>query len=233
MSSAVRCEGIRFRYPPADELLRGVSVTFSLGVTAVLGPNGSGKSTLLAIVAGRLRASDGVVQRPAGSSRLAAQRPELDPDMTVGEHIELFDALYGAPYRGRDAVVAQFGLRDFVNARVATLSGGNKRRAHLAIAMLGQPTTLALDEPTSGLDQSALAALEAELPSREAVVVISTHDLAFAARVADRFVLMRASGELEVETDLSKLSARYRGAFGTEAASALERGRGQGRRGMT
>ena len=239
MSSVVRCVGVRYRYPPAEDVLRGVSVTFQVGVTALLGPNGSGKSTLLSIVSGRLRTSGGLVERPPGSARFAAQRPELDPDMTVGEQLELFEALHGDgsnAVRGVEDVIALFGLEPVLEARVSTLSGGNKRRAHLAIAMLGRPSVLALDEPTSGLDQAALEALAEQLDSTEGIVVLATHDLAFATRVATRFVLMRPEGDLETEEDMSTLVKRYREEFATTSTGTVDRpgpgrGRGQGRRG--
>ena len=225
MSTAVRCDGVRYRYQSRNEVLRGVSLTFREGVTALLGPNGSGKSTLLSILTGRLEASAGSITRPPGGVRLAAQRPELDPDMTVREQLELFDALDRSAGAGDniDEVIAQFDLETFLDARVATLSGGNKRRAHLAIALLGRPTTLALDEPTSGLDQAALDALAEQLRSRAEVVIIATHDLLFAERISQRFVLMRAEGELAGEEDMSTLTERYRAAFGAMPVREGER----------
>lgn len=238
LRTQVRCEGLRYRYEPRVEVLRGVSVTFEPGVTALLGPNGSGKSTLLSLLAGRLRPGGGSIERPAGATRLAAQRPELDPDMTVRELLELFEALHGGTPAGRgsiEAVATSFELGPMLSARVSTLSGGNKRRVHLALALLGAPSFLALDEPTSGLDQAALDILATQLSSTSGVVVVTTHDLSFAARVASRFVMMRSEGALEIEEGSARMLERYREVFGgsrdTEPARDGGLGRGTGRGG--
>jgi ABC-type multidrug transport system ATPase subunit len=222
----VQCESLRYGYEPGREVLRGVTATFSEGVTALLGPNGSGKSTLLSLLAGRLRPSGGAIARPPGATHLAAQRPELDPDMTVRELLELFEALCGGAAPGSSELVAtSFELRPMFSARVSTLSGGNKRRVHLALAFLGEPSFLALDEPTSGLDQGALEILATRLSSISGVAVVATHDLSFAARVATRFVLMRAEGVIEVEEGNERMLQRYRERFGGPHEAAVPSGR--------
>ncbi len=181
-------------------------------VTALLGPNGAGKSTLLRLLAGRLAPSAGTVtvlgvDDPATAGRserkalltdigFVPQDLALDPEMTGRETLDLIAALHAVPKVSRAAriseVAAAFGIEKPLERPVATWSGGQKRRLHLAAGMIHDPALLLLDEPTAGLDAEGTAMLWAELARRAArgvSVVISTHDHV-AAEVANRIVVL-------------------------------------------
>ncbi len=188
-------------------------------VTALLGPNGAGKSTLLRLLAGCLAPSGGTisvlgVDDPAKAGRAARnalrrgagfvpQDLALDPEMTGRETLDLIAALHAVPRTRRperiEEIAAAFGIEKPLDRPVATWSGGQKRRLHLAAGMIHDPALLLLDEPTAGLDTEGTAMLWAELARRAergVSVVISTHDHA-AAEAADRIVVLEA-GRLAV-----------------------------------
>ncbi|MEP7010670.1 MAG: ABC transporter permease [Acidobacteriota bacterium] len=181
-------------------------------VTALLGPNGAGKSTLLRILAGRLATSAGTVtvlgvDEPAKAGRLeqkelradlgfVPQDLALDPEMSGRETLDLIAALHAVPHARRATRIAEiaaaFGIEKPLDRPVATWSGGQKRRLHLAAGMIHDPALLLLDEPTAGLDAEGTAMLWEELGRRAArgvTVVISTHDHV-AAEAADRVVVL-------------------------------------------
>ncbi len=185
-------------------------------VTALLGPNGAGKSTLLRLLAGRLPSSAGTVEvlgvadpAKAGRNERNALRRDLgfvpqdlalDPEMTGRETLDLLAALHGVPRSHRPARIAElaanFGIEKPLDRPVATWSGGQKRRLHLAAGMIHDPALLLLDEPTAGLDEEGSAWLWAELgrrAARGATVVIATHDHV-AAEGADRVVVLEKGG---------------------------------------
>lgn len=193
-------DSVGFAYERTPALV-DLSLEISPGITALIGPNGAGKSTLLALLAGRLRPSRGRVAMRGGEGRLvgyAAQHAELDPEMSGIEHLRLFGALSrqggAALARSVERAVHDFGLESFVDLLVSRMSGGMRRRLHLAISSLGSPALWLLDEPTSGLDPHGRAALErAMIATRErgGAVLFSTHDLSFAERLCTRAVLMQ------------------------------------------
>ena len=179
-------------------------------VTALLGPNGAGKSTLLRLLAGRLVASDGTIEVLGVTDPATANRSErnalrrdvgfisqdlaLDPEMTGRETLDLIAALHGVSRPRRPArieeIAAAFGIERPLDRPVASWSGGQKRRLHLAAGMIHDPALLLLDEPTAGLDAEGIKRLWEELGRRAAngtTVMISTHDRE-AAEAADRVV---------------------------------------------
>ena len=190
----------------------GVEASDRVGL---VGPNGCGKSTLLRILAGTASPDHGTVER-RGSVAFLEQEPEL-PGATVGEvldralgwHRELLERYQDALQRGDMDAVAPlqdrldlFGwdLDHQVNAmlervgapprqaRVADLSGGERRRVALARALLGQPDVLLLDEPTNHLDAETAEWLEAFLVGYRGAVVLVSHDRYLNEAVADRIV---------------------------------------------
>jgi iron complex transport system ATP-binding protein len=199
-------------------VLDGVDVKFRAGeVTAVLGPNGAGKSTLLSCLAGLRRPDAGGVrldQRPilALSAKARAQRigflPQA-PEIAWSLDVRTFAGL------GRTAHLGAFGPTDedraaveralirtqmieFAARDVTTLSGGERARALLARVLAGEPRWLIADEPLTGLDPSHqldAAELMRGFAAEGGGVVVTLHDLAFAARVADRAVVV-ASGRV-------------------------------------
>jgi ABC-2 type transport system ATP-binding protein len=199
------------------EALAGVDLTLSAvgELTVLVGVNGCGKTTLLRVLAAALAPSEGRVallghrspaaggRRPPRSllRRLAdvPQDPALDPEMRGGETLRLMAVLYGLPRRRRRARIAEvavaFGLGELMDRPVATLSGGQRRRLHLAAGLLHEPDLLLLDEPAAGLDAGAREALWAELARRAgagATIVVVSHALAEVERHAARVVMLDA-----------------------------------------
>ncbi len=174
------------------EALRGVDLTFGAGETvALLGQNGAGKSTLLRIAAGLLEPGRGRVRR-AGDVALVVQNPA---DYFLHERAS--DEL---PRRYAQAALEELGLAGAGDSDPRDLSGGERQRLALAIVLAGRglgggdaPAVIALDEPTRGMDRArkvALAERLRALAASGAAVVVATHDVEFAARVAERSVLL-------------------------------------------
>lgn len=184
--------------------LHGVSVDAARGaVTAVIGANGSGKSTLFRLVTGALPLRAGSIAldgKPVHGARrgVVFQSPALDPLLTVRENLRHHAMLYGIRLGDADlpaAIIDVLDLRDRLDQKVATLSGGYQRRVELAKALLTGPDLLVLDEPFTGLDVAArdafFAVLQHMTVSRGLVTLLVTHDLAVATR-CDRVVLLEA-----------------------------------------
>lgn len=205
MTLAVELRGVSKAYGPV-RALSGVSCRFSAGrVTVVAGANGAGKSTLLAVVGTLARPTSGTVSHGDLGSRRAEVRARLGwlghdtlcyPDLTGRENIELAARLFGRDPGAAFATVAErFELGAFVDRPVRTYSRGQRQRVALARAVVNRPRLLLLDEPTAGLDVRGVEMLSAvvrEEASRGAVVVVVTHDAAFAGSVGqDRVTLER------------------------------------------
>lgn len=240
---AIEARDVSFAYPGARVGVRGASVAIAKGrITALIGPNGSGKSTLLALLGGRLRPRTGIVARSAEGVGFAAQHPELDPEMTGREHLALFASLgrmeRGAREREVQQAIDAFGIEPFVDAWVGRMSGGMRRRVHLAVSTLGAPSVWLLDEPTTGLDPSGRAMLERAMRARVAegcAVVFASHELGFAAAVADDLVFVRdggialAASVASVTEQHGTLDGAYASMFGDVAETAEpERGHRRG-----
>ncbi len=214
-----RGRGLTFSYAKGEAALHGVDVELPSGtITAIVGANGAGKTTLLRILAGNLEPTAGEVvvlglPRPARARGAARRRlreqstyvPQeiaLDPEMTGRECLDLMATLYGLAGRERrrriEEVAERCGITPYLDRRVQALSGGLRRRFHLAAGMLHAPRLLLLDEPGAGLDADAGAALWADLVRRAregAAVAVITHELEAAERHADA-VLILERGEL-------------------------------------
>ena len=143
-------------------VLRCISLTIPRGaVTGLLGPSGSGKTTLIRALVGVQIVHGGevtVLGRRAGAAELrrrvayVTQAPAIYADLTVRENLTYFARVMSAPAARIEEVVASVDLRDELDRVAATLSGGERSRASLAVALLGEPELLVLDEPTVGLD---------------------------------------------------------------------------------
>ncbi len=205
-SAALRVDlaGVTKTYPPAVRALRGVSARFSAGkVSVVTGANGSGKSTLLAIVGTLAAATSGKVSHGSlGKTREAVRRALgwvghdalCYADLTGRENIELAARLHGIPVDAAfEAARQRFLLAAFAERPFRTYSRGQRQRVALARALVHEPMLLLLDEPTTGLDKDGVAVLEKVVRAeadRGAVVIVVTHDDAFAKAVADERLLL-------------------------------------------
>lgn len=202
MSDAVRVVGLKVTRG-GHEVLRGLDFALGSGeVTGLLGPSGCGKSTLMRTLVGvqaGVRGSVTVLGAPAGSAALRSrigyqtQAVSVYDDLSVRENLAFFARVLGVG-RGRiDEVLATTGLGDRADAVVGELSGGQRSRASLGVALLGEPDLLVLDEPTVGLDpvlREELWTTFHAIADRGAAVLVSSHVMDEAER-CDRLLLMR------------------------------------------
>ena len=199
MSAALSVSALSKRYGSGSgqgrEALKEVSFTAQPGeLIAVLGPNGAGKTTLLSILAGLQRPTSGTVSCPAEVG-WAPQEPALYSKLTVAENLELFARLegIGEPQAAVVRMIAQTGLAARAGDALGELSGGNRQRVNVAIALIADPPLLALDEPTAALDpaqRERLWEFVADLAAAGRTVLFSTHNPNEAQRHASRvFVL--------------------------------------------
>jgi ABC-type sugar transport system ATPase subunit len=206
LSALLDLEDLHVRRGRVD-VVRGVGFTIERGETvAVLGPNGSGKSTLLETVAGLLEPQSGRLERH-GRIATVLQSPGL-ANRSVLTNIELALAWWGTPRNLRRqramAALEQMRALHLAKQHAATLSGGERRRVHVARGVALRPDLLLLDEPFAGLDAETRAALcedtNSALRSSESGVLLVVHDRDDAWALADRLVVMidgriAASGE--------------------------------------
>lgn len=209
MTAAIEVTNLTMSYG-ANRVLRGIDLRIERGeVVALLGPNGAGKTTTIEMLEG-FRAPGGGAIRVLGENPLTAgeewrsrigvvlQSWRDHGRWRVREMLELFARLYaGNPDRRPfevDEVLRRVGLTDRSTARVRTLSGGQRRRLDVALGVLGRPEVLFLDEPTAGFDPEArrdFHELIHDLADLEGMtVLLTTHDLDEAARIADRILLL-------------------------------------------
>ncbi|MBP6482286.1 MAG: ATP-binding cassette domain-containing protein [Pseudomonadales bacterium] len=176
-------------------LLDRASLTVAQGERiGLIGRNGTGKSSLLRVIAGDAPLDDGELRLPAGGRViLVEQEPELPPAATLRESLVLrggFDAIHDDKERWRlEARLSEYAHRLQLNeyADMARLSGGERKRAALALALALEPELLLLDEPTNHLDIEGITLLE-ELLAKVSAAIVITHDRAFLDRIATRIV---------------------------------------------
>src|SRR5690349_315646 len=204
MSAAIQVRDLRKSYDGV-EAVRGISFDVAAGeVFGLLGPNGAGKTTTVEILEGYRPRDGGTVEvlgfdpeRAARGFRerigVVLQQSELWPNLTVRE-VHLAFAGYYAHARDVDEVIAIAGLTDKAGARVKTLSGGQKRRLDLGVALVGDPDLVFLDEPTTGFDPSARRNAWEMIRSLRALgktVLLTTHYLVQAQQLAYQLVVLR------------------------------------------
>jgi len=187
------------------EALRGISFEVAEGeVFGLLGPNGAGKTTAVEILEGYRRRDGGEAAvlglDPGTAPRelrerigVVLQQSELSPLLTVGETHRMFAGYYANP-RDVEEVIELVGLTEKRDARVKSLSGGQKRRLDLGVALVGSPELVFLDEPTTGFDPAARRAaweLIRSLRSLGTTIFLTTHYLDEAQQLADRVAVLR------------------------------------------
>jgi ABC-2 type transport system ATP-binding protein len=206
--TAVSVRGLRKSYGEY-EAVRGIDFDIEPGeVFGLLGPNGAGKTTTVEILEGYRPYDAGAVEvlgedpRAAGRAwreriGVVLQQSQLWPNLTVRETLRMFAGYYDRP-RDVDEVIDLVGLAEKRTARVKTLSGGQKRRVDLGLALVGDPELVFLDEPTTGFDpQARRAAWEMirSLRSLGKTILLTTHYLDEAQNLADRVAVL-VTGEI-------------------------------------
>jgi ABC-2 type transport system ATP-binding protein len=206
--SAIAVRGLRKSYGRL-EAVRGIDFDVAVGeVFGLLGPNGAGKTTTVEVLEGYRKRDGGEVTvlgfdpgraETAFRERIGVvlQSSELWPNLTVREVHRTFAGYYRRP-RDIDEVIALVGLAEKRDARVKTLSGGQKRRLDLGVALVGDPDLVFLDEPTTGFDPAARRnawQLVRSLRELGKTVLLTTHYLDEAQQLADRVAVLRA-GEI-------------------------------------
>jgi ABC-2 type transport system ATP-binding protein len=180
-------------------------------VTGLLGPSGCGKTTLMRAIVGVQIVAGGTVTvlgQPAGSPPLrnrigyATQSPSIYADLTVSENLRYFASILRAPASDVPRVIGEVDLTTHADQLVSQLSGGQRNRANLAVALLGNPELLVLDEPTVGLDpvlRDDLWNLFHRLAAAGVTLLVSSHVMDEAAR-CQRLLLMREGRVLADDT---------------------------------
>ena len=227
--SAISVRELRKSYE-GNDALRGVSFEIAEGeVFSLLGPNGAGKTTTIEILEGYRVRDHGEVEvlgfdpGNAGSPfreriGIVLQQSQLWPTLTVAETHRMFAGYYSRP-RDVDEVIALVGLSEKRDARVKTLSGGQRRRLDLGVALVGDPDLVFLDEPTTGFDPAARRAaweMIRSLRSLGKTILLTTHYLDEAEQLADRVavlregLIIREGTPAELTGGVSETEVRYR-----------------------
>ena len=230
--TVARVRDLRMRYGDTD-VLTGVDLDIRAGeVLCLLGPNGAGKTTTIEIL-------EGFRMRSAGEVTVLGQDPaHADEDWRARTGVVLqswrdhprwtprrllvqlggFYAPYSTPERPRpfdvDDLLATVGMTDLADRKLATLSGGQRRRLDVAIGIVGRPELLFLDEPTAGFDPQARRDFHQVVrrlaESEGTTILLTTHDLDEAAKLADR-VLVLAGGRIVADDTVDGLAHRVEG----------------------
>lgn len=182
-------------------------------IFSILGPNGAGKSTTVEILEGNRRRDAGQVSvlgaDPGTAGRqwrarigIVLQEVSDAGMLTVGETVQMFSSCYGAA-REPAEVLDLVGLASVVEARVGTLSGGQRRRLDVALGIVGRPELLFLDEPTTGFDPEARQQfweLIRLLAADGTTILMTTHYLEEAAALADRVAVVAGGAVVAVDS---------------------------------
>ena len=211
--AAIRVRSLRKSYG-GHEAVRGIDFDVRPGeVFGLLGPNGAGKTTTVEILEGYRERDGGDVEvlgvdpwqaDPAHRARIGVvlQHSDLPALLTVREVHSMFAGYYARP-RDVDEVIELVGLAEKSGAQVKTLSGGQKRRLDLGVALIGDPELVFLDEPTTGFDPSARRTawdLVRSLRSLGKTIVLTTHYLDEAQQLADRVAVIREGEVVRIGT---------------------------------
>jgi len=202
--TAVAVEGLEKSYGE-HQALRGVSFEIREGeVFSLLGPNGAGKTTTVEILEGYRRRDAGTVSvlgsDPASARRawrgrigVVLQSSAMYENLTARESLALFGGYYEHP-RPVDEVIAVVGLAEKADARVRSLSGGQRRRLDFGLALVGDPELIFLDEPTTGFDPAARRGAWETIRSLRSLgktILLTTHYLDEAEQLSDRVAVLR------------------------------------------
>ncbi len=221
MTDRIALDHLVKRYGPRT-VVRGVSADVKRGeVVGLLGPNGAGKTTTFYMVVGLVRPDDGNVtlerdgvardittlpmhERARAGIGYLAQENSIFRKLSVGDNLRLIWEMNGVEADERErrlpALLAEFGLENFIDARGDSLSGGERRRVEIARAIATEPAFLLLDEPFTGIDPIAVADIQAmirQLRDRGLGVLITDHQVRETLAIVDRAYILN-DGTIEV-----------------------------------
>jgi ABC-2 type transport system ATP-binding protein len=217
---AVEIKGLEKSYGEF-EAVRGVDLAIPEGqIFAILGPNGAGKTTTIEILEGYRRRSGGEVSvlgvDPAQPTRAWRERigivlQESQPAglLTVRETLSMFAGYYSAP-RSVDETIELVGLGEKADVRAGRLSGGQKRRLDVALALIGDPDLIFLDEPTTGFDPEARREAWKMISSMRSfgkTIVLTTHYMDEAQALADEIAVF-AAGRIVAQGTPAEIGGR-------------------------
>ena len=220
MTAAIQVSGLRKAYRKL-EVLKGVDFEVERGaIFGLLGSNGAGKTTVIKILATLLKADAGTatvgghdVVVNAGQVResisLTGQFAAVDEKLSGRENLVLIARLRHQRNAGQiaDDLLARFSLTEAGARKVATYSGGMRRRLDIAMSLIGNPSVIFLDEPTTGLDPEARLEVwksVKELASKGTTVLLTTQHLEEAEHLADRIAILH-NGRIIVNGTLDEL----------------------------
>jgi len=218
MQAVVEARALVKRYGERT-VVHGLDLTIPAGrCFGLLGPNGAGKTTTLRMLLGQSPLDGGTLsvfglpiadhaRAVRARTGVVPQTDNLDPDFTVAENLRVYGRYFGLPVATLDARLRE--LLDFVeladrfDARIATLSGGMKRRLTIARALINDPDLIVLDEPTTGLDPQARHMIWARLRELRAAgktLLLTTHYMEEAERLCDELAIIDEGRMLERDT---------------------------------
>lgn len=194
-----------------NTVIKGISFSVEKGeIFALLGTNGAGKTTTLECLEG-LRKYDGGTVKVDGKIGVQLQSSSLPANIRPYEAVSLFSRW------NRVAVdheaLQSFGLDEFKNRQYRELSTGQKRRLHLALALIGNPEVIFLDEPTAGLDVEGRAALHSEirkLKQQGRTIIMASHDMAEVESLCDRIAILK-NGNIAFQGTANQLTLEVGG----------------------
>src|SRR5438874_8114031 len=217
---AIEVQDLRKSYGPV-EAVRGIDFTVGEGeVFSLLGPNGAGKTTTVEILEGYRQRDAGTVSvlghDPARAERsfkarigIVLQQTGVEEFLTVREAVDMYRGYYPHP-RPTDEIIELVELKPKQHTRITKLSGGQRRRLDVAIALAGDPDLLFLDEPTTGFDPAARRnawTVARNLAQLGKTILLTTHYMDEAQFLADRVAII-AGGEIVAEGPPAKIAGR-------------------------
>lgn len=207
MSAAIQVCGLKKGYG-GHAVLKGLDFHIRQGeIFALLGVNGAGKTTALECMEG-LRSCDGGTVTVYGKIGIQLQSASLPAHIKPMEAVKLFSKWSGAEPDG--SVLAALGIREMERKQYVQLSTGQKRRLHLALALIGDPDIIFLDEPVAGLDVEGRLALHEQIRRLKAqgkTIILASHDMAEVEALCDRIAIL-SGGRISFCGTASELTDR-------------------------